>query len=75
MEREIQREIQTMNSEKRMDELALKGYQNKMAEQLNGYLGQDMLDVLEGKKKVKLSLWKRIKNRFDGILWSLNSEQ
>ena len=75
MSNEIDRELQTMKSEKRMDELALKGHQWSISEKLNGSMGQDMMDVLEGKKQVKFSLWKRIKNNFDRWLWILSSEQ
>ena len=75
MEKELQREIQSLNSEKRMDKLALKGHQWTIAEQLNGSMGQDMKDVLEGKKQVKFSFWRRIKNSFDKLLWNLSLEQ
>lgn len=75
MNKEMSREIQTLESEKRMDKLALKGNQWTIAQQLNGSMGQDMKDVLEGKKQVKFSLWRRIKNGFDKLLWVLNLEQ
>jgi hypothetical protein len=75
MEKEMSREIQSLYSEKRMDRLALKGHQWTIAQQLNGSMGQDMKDVLEGKKQVKFSLWRRIKNSFDKLLWSLSLEQ
>lgn len=72
MDKELSREITSLESEKRMDELALRGYQYNIAEQLNGAMGKDMVDVLSGNKKVKFSLFRRIMNRFDKILWSLN---
>ena len=75
MDKVISREIQTLESEKRMDKLALKGHQWTIAQQLNGSMGQDMKDVLDGKKQVKFSLWRRIKNSFDKLLWNLNLEQ
>lgn len=75
MDKVISREIQTLESEKRMDKLALKGHQWTIAQQLNGSMGQDMKDVLEGKKQVKFSLWRRIKNSFDKLLWNLSLEQ
>jgi hypothetical protein len=58
-----------------MDKLALKGHQWTISQQLNSSMGQDMKDVLEGKKQVKFSLWRRIKNSFDKLLWSLSLEQ
>lgn len=75
MDKEMNREIQTLESEKRMDKLALKGHQWTIAQQLNSSMGQDMKDVLEGKKQVKFSLWRRIKNSFDRFLWILSLEQ
>ena len=75
MDKAMQREIQSLNSEKRMDELALKGYQWTIAEQLKGSLGEDMRAVLNGEKQVKFSFWRRIKNKIDKILWSLSLEQ
>jgi hypothetical protein len=75
MDKEMSREIQTLESEKRMDKLALKGHQWTIAQKLNSSMGQDMKDVLEGKKQVKFSLWRRIKNGFDKWLWHLSLEQ
>jgi hypothetical protein len=75
MDKAMSRELQTLESERRMDKLALKGHQWTIAQQLNSSMGQDMRDVLEGKKQVKFSLWRRIKNSFDKLLWSLNLEQ
>lgn len=75
MNKEMNRELQSLDSERRMDKLALKGYQWTIAQQLNSSMGQDMKDVLEGKKQVKFSLWRRIKNGFDKLLWILSLEQ
>ena len=75
MEKEMSREIQTLYSEKRMDRLALKGHQWTISQQLNGSMGQDMKDVLDGKKTVKLSFLKKIKHKIDSILWNLSLEQ
>lgn len=75
MNKEMSRELQSLDSERRMDKLALKGHQWTIAQQLNSSMGQDMKYVLEGKKQVKFSLWRRIKNSFDRLLWTLNLEQ
>lgn len=64
-----------MEGEMKMNELALKGHQNMIAEQLRGSMGQDINDVLNGKKKVKLSFWTKLKNKFDKFLWIFNLEQ
>ncbi len=56
-----------------MSELAVKGAQNKIAEMLNGEMGQDMRDVLSGRKKVELppqkGTWKRKIKSFFEKLW------
>lgn len=75
MEKELNREIVSLESEKRMDELALKAHQNTIAAMLNGSMGEDMKEVLSGKKKVKFSFWRRIRNSFDKLLWNLNLAQ
>lgn len=75
MEKELNREIVSLNSERRMGELAIQGYQSSIARQLNGSMGEDMKEVLSGNRKVKFSLWRRIKNKIDKLLWSLNLAQ
>ena len=69
---EISREITTMNSEKRMDKLALKGHQWNIAEQLNGIMGKDMNDVLSGNKKVEFTFWRKVKNYINKFLSFFN---
>ena len=75
MDKGTSRELQTLESERRMSQMALKGHQFALAEQLRGSMGQDMKDVLEGKKQVKFSFWRRVKNGFKKLLWQLNSVQ
>ena len=75
MEKELNRELQSLESERRMDKLALKGHQWELSQKLNGSMGQDMMDVLQGNKQIKFSLWKRIRNNFRKILWNLNLVQ
>lgn len=75
MDRQLQREITSLESERKMGELALKGHQNMIAEQLRGSMGQDMNDVLSGKKVVKLSFWQRMKNKFERFLWIFDLER
>lgn len=75
MDKGTSRELQTLESEKKMAQMALKGHQYALAEQLKGSMGKDMKDVLDGKKQVKFSLWKRIKNSFNRFLWQLNLVQ
>lgn len=72
MDSEYNREVTTYESEKRMDALALKGLQWNIAEQLKGSMGQDMNDVLSGKKKVKLTFWRKLKYSIDNFLSLFN---
>ena len=71
MKDKLDMEVQTLKAEKKMNEMALKGYQWSISQQLNNSMGRDMKDVLEGKKVVKMPFWKRIKNKFKLILWHL----
>ena len=75
MNKEMERELQTLESEKRMDRVALKGHQWSISQQLNGSMGKDMIDVLNGRKKVIMPLFERIKNKIRGLLWNLSLEQ
>ncbi len=75
MSRELDMETRSLESERRMDKLALKGEQWSISEKLNGPMGKDMREVLEGKRQVKFTRWQRIKNWFDKVLWHLNLVQ
>ena len=65
---EIDREFTSLKSEKRMSEMAIRGYQNEIANKLNGSMGDDMMDVLSGKKCVKLTKWQKLKYKIDNFL-------
>ena len=65
---EIDREFTSLKSEKRMSEMAIRGYQNEIANKLNGSMGDDMLDVLSGKKYVKLTKWQKLRYKIDNFL-------
>lgn len=69
---EIDRELTTLRSEKRMDTLALKGHQWNIAEQLKGSMGKDMNEVLSGKKKVELTFWTKVKYSINNFLKFFN---
>ena len=69
---EIDRELTSLKSEKRMSEMAIKGYQNELAKKLNGSMGNDMMDVLSGKKFVKLTKWQKFRYKFDNFLKIFN---
>ena len=68
MDREYERELTTLESEKRMDALALKGLQYSIAEQLNGSMGRDMNEVLSGKKKVELTFLTKVRHKLKTFL-------
>lgn len=61
-------EITSLESEKRMGEVALRGQQTQLSRMLNGAMGKDMNDVLSGKKQVKLSFKQKIKYKIDNFL-------
>lgn len=71
----LARELRSLEGERKMSEVAIQGYQHSIAEQLRSSMGEDMIEVLNGNKKVKLSFWDRMKHKFDTLLWSLSSEQ
>lgn len=71
----LAKELRSLEGERKMSEVAIQGYQHSIAEQLRSSMGEDMMEVLNGSKKVKLSFWDRMKHKFDTLLWNLNSER
>ena len=69
---EIDREITTYKSERRMDALAMKGHQWNIAEQLKGSMGKDMDEVLSGKKKVEFTFLTKLKIQINKFLQLFN---
>jgi hypothetical protein len=63
----LSREYVSLISEKKMSEMAIKGYQNEIATKLKGSMGKDIKVSLEPKEEKK-SVWKRIKCGFDNFL-------
>jgi hypothetical protein len=59
------REYAQYKNERKMDELAIKGYQNQMAEKLRGSMGEDIKKSFEHKKD---NAWTRFKKSFDNFL-------
>lgn len=78
---EMAKELRALNGERIVGEKMLSSQQNMLAEQLRGEMGKDMMDVLQGKKMVKLS-WKDkfkaklnyLKRLFVGIDMELNDD-
>lgn len=52
---ELNRELRGLKNDKIMTERAVESEKNRWAEMLKGSLGQDIKDVINGKKKVKLT--------------------
>ena len=71
MDNELQRELTTLESEKRMGEAAIKGQQWQLVQDLNGVMGKDMMDVLSGKKKVELTFWRKVKSNINKFFLNL----
>jgi len=59
--RELIRETKLLNNEILMTERAVESEKKRWEALLKGSVGQDMKDVLSGKKKVKLSFKEKIK--------------
>lgn len=55
MDYELNRELRGLKNDKMMTERAVDFEKNRWAEMLKGEVGQDIKDVLSGKKKVKLT--------------------
>ena len=58
---ELNRELRNLNIDKKNYECELKSEQLKLLNQLKGEMGKDMISVLNGEKKVKLSFKDRLK--------------
>lgn len=55
-------EIESLQGERMMGETELKSTQSSISEKLRGSMGADMIDILDGKKKVVMN--KRMKLRY-----------
>jgi hypothetical protein len=55
MDRELEKELKSLIGERKICETEMKTHQTQISQMLNGYMGQDMKDVLSGKKTIKLS--------------------
>ena len=60
-EYELNRELRGWKNDKIMTERAVESEKNRWAEMLKGSVGEDIKDVLSGKKKVKLTFNEVIK--------------
>jgi hypothetical protein len=60
---EINRELEGFKADKEMTKRAVEAAQYEMSEKLKGELGNDMLAVLNGERKVKVSKIEKIKFR------------
>ena len=57
---ELNREVRGLRNDKIMTERAVDFEKNRWAELLKGEVGQDIKDVLSGKKKVKLTFKEKL---------------
>lgn len=74
---EMDDELDRLRRERVGKEVAIRGQQSYYAELLKGSMGQDMKDVLSGKKKIKPPKRHRIRNFFRKIfsIWNSSSTQ
>ena len=82
MDSELYRELRGLHADRLMTERAVSSEQNRWAELLKGSIGQDMNDVLSGKKIVKFTKreifrykWNYYKNKIKSIFKYNNDEQ
>lgn len=71
---ELNKELRGLKNDQLMTERAVMTKQEEIAKKLHGEMGQDMIDVLNGRKKVKLSINEKIKyrvNRFFNKLFEI----
>jgi hypothetical protein len=52
---ELETEVKGLQNDRRMTDVAVKSVKEEMKQSLLGEMGEDMMDVLNGKKKVTLS--------------------
>lgn len=71
MNSEELRELRSLEGEKKMSQVAIQGYQQQTAMKLRGLMGQDIKDVLSGKKKVKMPFWQKLNYKIRSMLLKL----
>lgn len=64
----INKEIDGLKRDRYGYELEMQVHQMKLLENLKGEMGQDIKDVLSGKVKVKLPIWKRFRFKLQKII-------
>jgi len=64
---ELFKELRGLENDRLMNERILDGVRGDIAKTLNGLMGDDIKDVLEGKKVVKLTFKEKIKYKVN--LW------
>lgn len=64
----LAREMRELNSEKNIQNIVLNAEKEKYANLLRSEMGQDIKDVLSGKKVVKMSKWEIFKYKFNYYL-------
>jgi hypothetical protein len=70
---ELRMELNSLASEHRMGQAAIKAHQNSLSAMLNGSMGRDIHDVLSGRKQVKLTWKQKMKYKIDNFLKLFNN--
>lgn len=65
---QIEKELATLEGERKIAKMALKGHQAMMADKLNGAMGRDIMQAFE-RKKPKEKFWDKVKYKFDRLLY------
>ena len=69
----LAKEFTTLQSERKMGETEIKSSQSQISNKLCGAMGRDMIDVLDGRKKVKISKIRKLKHFILSILMKLRN--
>lgn len=64
----IEKELRSLDGEKKVGAMAIASNQRKIAEDLNGTMGKDMLDILSGKKTIELKKKVVFKNKINKFI-------
>ena len=69
----LAKEFTTLQSERKMGETEIKSSQSQISNKLRGAMRRDMIDVLDGRKKVKISKIRKLKHFILSILMKLRN--
>ena len=60
---ELNKELRGLKNDRKMTERSIAFQQTEIANKLKGEMGKDMMDILNGNKKIEISLKQKVKFR------------